>query len=58
MIARIWRGRVKPGLLEEYRGFVEKTGGGEYRSTPGNIAAYTLTRDHGDYGEIITFSGP
>ena len=56
MVARMWRGRVKPGLLDEYRAFVERTGERDYRSTPGNIAAYTLTRDCGDYGEIITLS--
>lgn len=56
MIARIWRGRVKPGLLEEYRAFLERTGLRDYRATPGNVAAYALASDRGEYGEIITLS--
>lgn len=56
MIARIWRGRVRSGLLEEYRSYVARTGLADYRSTPGNLAAYIFTRNHDAYGEVITLS--
>lgn len=56
MIARIWRGRVKPGKLEEYRKIVEASGESDYKATPGNLGAWILTRDRGEYGEIVTLS--
>jgi hypothetical protein len=56
MIARIWRGRVRSGLLSEYRGYIAKTGLADYQATPGNRGAYMLTRDCDGYGEVITFS--
>jgi heme-degrading monooxygenase HmoA len=56
MVARIWRGRVKPGKLEEYRAMVERSGESDYKNTPGNLGAWILTRDLGEYGEIVTLS--
>lgn len=56
MIARIWRGRVKPGKLAEYRTIVEQSGESDYKSTPGNLGAWILTRDLGECGEILTLS--
>ena len=56
MIARIWRGRVRPGMLEAYRAYIEGTGLRDYRATPGNLGAYMLTREHPDHGEVITLS--
>lgn len=56
MIARIWRGRVRKGLIDEYRAYIEQTGLRDYRNTPGNRGAYMLTRDLPDYAEAITLS--
>jgi len=56
MIARIWRGRVRPGMLDDYRTYIASTGLRDYHATPGNLGAYMLTREHADYGEVITFS--
>ena len=56
MIARIWRGRVRPGLLEEYRSYIEGTGLRDYAQTPGNRDAYMLTREGPEYGEVTTLS--
>jgi heme-degrading monooxygenase HmoA len=56
VIARIWRGRVRSELLEEYRAYIARTGLADYRNTPGNLGAYMLTRHCDGYGEVITFS--
>ena len=56
MIARIWRGRVRPELLDEYRSYIEGTGLRDYAATPGNRGAYMLTRQGERYGEVITLS--
>ncbi len=56
LVARLWRGRVKPGLLAAYRGYVAETGLDDYRRTPGNLGWVLLTGDRGDYGEIVTLS--
>jgi heme-degrading monooxygenase HmoA len=57
VIARIWRGVVRTEQRDEYAAYVEETGVEHYRRTPGNRAAYLLTRDLGDgRTEIVTFS--
>ena len=56
MIARIWRGRVRNGLLEEYRAYIQSTGLRDYAQTPGNCGAYMLTAQHATHGEVITVS--
>lgn len=57
MIARIWRGRIPTEKTAAYVEIVERTGMGEYRQTPGNLAAQTITRDLGDgRTEIVTLS--
>jgi heme-degrading monooxygenase HmoA len=56
MIARIWRGRVHRGMLEEYREYIARTGLADYRATAGNIAAYMFTRECDGYGEVLTVS--
>ena len=55
-IARIWRGRVRPGKLERYREYIEATGLADYRKTPGNAGAYMLTAPRDGYGEVLTLS--
>jgi heme-degrading monooxygenase HmoA len=56
VIARIWRGAVRPGDADEYAAYVRDTGVDEYRSTPGNKGAWILRRPVGDLTEIVAFS--
>ncbi len=56
MIARIWRGRVRSQLLDEYREYIAQTGLRDYSQTPGNRGAYMLTQTHATHGEVITIS--
>ncbi len=56
MIARVWRGRVHSGMLDEYRAYIGQTGLTDYRATPGNQGAWMFTRECDGYGEVITVS--
>ena len=57
MIARIWTGVVTQDRLVEYAAYVDSTGVGAYRQTPGNQAAYILTRHLNDgTAELLAFS--
>ena len=56
MIARIWRGRVRSGMLEEYRPYIAHTGLADYRGTAGNRGAYMFTCERDGFGEVITLS--
>jgi heme-degrading monooxygenase HmoA len=54
VIARIWRGAVRPQDADEYVAYIEGTGMAEYRRTPGNRGAWMLRREAGELTEIIT----
>lgn len=56
MIARLWRGWIRPEDIDAYIGYLQLTGLAEYRATPGNRGAYLLHRQDGDRIEIITMS--
>ena len=56
MIARVWRGRVRSGMLVQYLATIVRRGMNDYQKTPGNRGAYTLSREHADYGEIVMIS--
>jgi heme-degrading monooxygenase HmoA len=56
MIARIWRGAVRPEDADEYAVYVRDTGIEHYRATPGNAGAWILRRRVGDVTQIVTFS--
>lgn len=56
MIARMWHGRIRAQDVEEYRAYVARTGLAEYRATPGNRGAQTLTRIDGEIAHVITLS--
>lgn len=57
MIARIWRGRVQPGLGHEYVAFLRERAIPDYRSISGNLGAWVLHGDAGENGtEVITLS--
>ena len=56
-VVRIWRGVIRTAARDEYVEYVERTGIEEYRSTPGNRDAWTLTRELPDgLTEILTVS--
>ena len=56
-VMRIWSGKVRTADREVYAAYVEETGVRQYRSTPGNLAAYLLLRDLPDgLTEILTVS--
>jgi catechol 2,3-dioxygenase-like lactoylglutathione lyase family enzyme/heme-degrading monooxygenase HmoA len=55
-IARVWRGRVRSGMLQKYRRYIEATGLSDYRNTPGNRGAFMLTAPREGYGEVVTLS--
>jgi heme-degrading monooxygenase HmoA len=56
MIARIWRGVIRAEHAEEYIAYIAATGGGEYKRTPGNRDAWTMSRAKGDRAEVIALS--
>ena len=56
MIARSWRGAVKPSDAEAYAAYIDETGMKAYASTPGNRGAWMLQRPVGELTEFITFS--
>ena len=56
-VVRMWRGVIRTADRDEYVEYVERTGIEEYRSTPGNLDAWTLTRELPDgLTEILTVS--
>lgn len=55
-IARIWRSRVRPGMLRSYRRYIGNTGMNDYRKTPGNCGAWMLSATHEEHDDIITLS--
>ena len=56
MIARIWRGTVRPDDAERYVDYVRKTGIEGYVNTPGNLGAHILQRPLGDRVEVVTLT--
>jgi heme-degrading monooxygenase HmoA len=57
VIARIWRGWIRPEDGDSYIAYLNRTGMAEYTKTPGNRGAWILTRPDGNgRTEIITFS--
>jgi heme-degrading monooxygenase HmoA len=56
MIARTWRGWTRKEDSDAYVAYLLDTGIKEYRTTPGNRAAYILRREDGDRTEFVTLS--
>jgi heme-degrading monooxygenase HmoA len=56
LIARIWRGVTRAEHIDEYLDYLERTGLGEYRDTPGNIGVTVLRRVAGDRAEFVLIS--
>jgi heme-degrading monooxygenase HmoA len=55
-VARIWRGRVRPGQIRAYRRYIAATGIPDYRSTPGNCGAWILSARGDDHDDVLTLS--
>jgi predicted lactoylglutathione lyase/heme-degrading monooxygenase HmoA len=55
-IARIWRGRVRPGKIAAYRRYISGTGIVDYRATPGNCGAWILSAHKETHDDVITLS--
>ena len=56
MIARIWRGVTRAEHVDEYLDYLERTGLGEYRDTPGNLGVTVLRRLVDDRAEFVLIS--
>jgi heme-degrading monooxygenase HmoA len=56
LIARIWRGVVRTGDAAAYARYIEDTGLGEYKQTPGNRGAWLLRKTDGGRTEFLTVS--
>ncbi len=56
MIARTWRGWTETDDADAYVAYLRRTGMTEYRSTPGNRAAYILRRTEAGRTEFVTLT--
>ena len=56
MIARMWRGVVRPEHADEYALYIRDTGFAAYGQTAGNRGGWMLRRETGQVTEFITFS--
>jgi heme-degrading monooxygenase HmoA len=48
VIARMWHGKTPAAMADEYLAFLQQRALPDYRSTPGNLAAWILRRADGD----------
>lgn len=53
MIARLWKGAVRPDDGYAYAAYMERTGIPDYERTPGNLGVYMLRREAGDRCEFV-----
>ncbi|HWI31748.1 MAG TPA: hypothetical protein VNT50_09660 [Microbacterium sp.] len=44
-VLRMWTGWIRPSDRAAYADYVEETGLASYRTTPGNLGAFTVFRD-------------
>jgi heme-degrading monooxygenase HmoA len=56
IIARIWRGAVRPEDGDDYAQYMQKTGLAESRNTSGNLSATMLRRDMDDRTEFVMYT--
>jgi heme-degrading monooxygenase HmoA len=56
VIARLWHGTTSTAKADEYLAFLQARALPDYRSTPGNIAAYILRRTEGDITHFSTLT--
>ena len=55
-IARMWHGRVPAAKADAYVDLMERVAIPDYRTTPGNLAAYVLRRDDDDETHVVTLT--
>jgi len=56
MIMREWRGWVRTTQAPEYLAHQHRTGITDLRATPGNLAAWALSREDGERTEVVVLS--
>ena len=56
MIARVWRGAVRPQDADAYGDYIAQTGLAGYEATPGNRGAWLLRRDEETRTEFVAFT--
>ena len=56
MIARMWHGRTKAAVADEYLEYLNRSGIPDYRCTPGNRGAWVFRRIEGDVAHFITLT--
>ena len=44
-VMRMWTGWIRPSDRDAYADYIEQTGLSAYRTTPGNLGAFTVFRD-------------
>ena len=55
-VVRMWTGWIRSSDRHTYAAYLEETGLGEYRETPGNLGAFVMWRPEGDRTEVTTVS--
>lgn len=56
MIARVWQGRTRASVADEYMAYMYEQGVKKLRATPGNLGVQVLRRLDGDIAEFTTIS--
>jgi heme-degrading monooxygenase HmoA len=56
VIARIWHGITLVEVADDYLAFLHERALGDYRATPGNLAAQVLHRREGRLAHFITLT--
>ena len=56
MIARTWRGAVRPEDADAYADYMLETGVAGYAATPGNRGVWMLRRELADVTEFVMFT--
>src|SRR5262249_9759621 len=56
MIVRIWHGRTRPELADEYEEFLRRRAIPDYRGIAGNLGAFVLRQAATDRSEFLTVS--
>jgi heme-degrading monooxygenase HmoA len=56
VIARIWHGMTCTAKADAYLAFLRQRALPDYRGTPGNLAAYVLTRPDGELTHFTTLT--
>jgi heme-degrading monooxygenase HmoA len=56
VIARMWHGKTLAAKADEYLAFLQRRALPDYRSTPGNLAAFILRRADGGVTHFTTIT--